>query len=127
MKKKKIVIVVVVVLALVVLAYFAWDGYLSPSARALARVKASLNDPGSAVFRNVTYSSKSKEACGAVNAKNRMGGYVGFTEFIVAKDGTVTFRPTADVTSGSPDDRIEALKQQIAFLKLLSVCTTKQP
>jgi hypothetical protein len=42
-------------------------------------VKTLLNDPGSAEFSNLT---KHKDnACGLVNAKNRMGGYVGNTPF----------------------------------------------
>lgn len=79
------------------------------------------------MFGNVGFFSKSQGACGTVNAKNRMGGYVGFTEFIVEKDGEVTFRPTADTEAGSLEDRSEALKQQIAFLELKkSQCSEDQ-
>ena len=46
----------------------------------------SLKDPESARFRNVFVSPKMLAVCGDVNAKNSMGGYVGFRRFIVAKD-----------------------------------------
>ena len=43
-------------------------------------VKLHLNDPDSAVFRNSFKAKRGKDVwCGEVNAKNRMGGMVGFT------------------------------------------------
>lgn len=47
-------------------------------------VLAELTDPGSAEFRNVRKSTIGY--CGEVNAKNRMGGYVGFKAFTTYKD-----------------------------------------
>ncbi len=49
-------------------------------------VKNKLTDPDSAQFRRLTLyadpeSSKSLELCGEFNAKNRMGGYMGYTGF----------------------------------------------
>jgi hypothetical protein len=53
-----------------------------------------LVDPASAMFRNITYRelSFSTEWCGEINAKNRFGGYVGWTQFMVKayKDGDVS-------------------------------------
>jgi hypothetical protein len=45
-----------------------------------------LKDPESARFRAVFTSPKMLAVCGEVNAKNSMGGYVGFRRFIVAQD-----------------------------------------
>ena len=53
--------------------------------KAMGNVKTLLNDPESASFRNLrdlTHYSKSI-VCGEVNAKNKLGGYTGFTKFIV--------------------------------------------
>ncbi len=55
-------------------------------------VKEKLNDPASAQFRNdrVTEAEAGIKAkggfyvCGEVNAKNRMGGYTGFTQYVAS-------------------------------------------
>lgn len=44
-------------------------------------VKNLLNDPGSAQFSDMQEGVSSDTVCGMVNAKNRMGGYVGKTPF----------------------------------------------
>lgn len=59
-------------------------------------VKRRLFDPDSAKFRNVTHGRGN--VCGEVNAKNKMGGYVGFKAFIV-------YQGTAFVTSDEGLDR----------------------
>lgn len=41
-----------------------------------------LNDPNSAQFRNLRIGKSGDLICGEVNAKNRMGGYVGFVTFM---------------------------------------------
>lgn len=46
---------------------------------AMAAVESYMVDPDSAKFRNVT--KDGIEVCGEVNAKNRMGGYTGYTHF----------------------------------------------
>jgi hypothetical protein len=82
-----------VVIALVVAAaafVFIGSNRLNDGERA---VLTKLNDPDSAKFGK---SFKSKRAdsvwCGEVNAKNRMGGYVGMTRYVV------------DVWSEGPND-----------------------
>lgn len=58
-----------------------------------------------------------------MNAKNRLGGYTGFTGFIIEKDGTVVLAPTSDTEFGSDESRIKALKERLAFLeKAEKVC-----
>lgn len=48
-----------------------------------------LTDPSSAQFKNVRLLGGSM-VCGEVNAKNRLGGYVGFTTFSVTGGDNVT-------------------------------------
>ena len=43
--------------------------------------KKLLNDPGSAEFSDLRKGSEPDNVCGYLNAKNRMGGYVGKTPF----------------------------------------------
>ena len=51
----------------------------------------SLNDPESAKIRKLMYfddkANKIKVLCGEINAKNRMGGYVGYEKFFIASNG----------------------------------------
>ncbi|WP_415289115.1 hypothetical protein RSD66_04185 [Brevundimonas sp. S1H14] len=46
-----------------------------------------LLDPESAEFRNVK--AEGPRVCGQVNAKNRMGGYVGYEDFLVGERGVI--------------------------------------
>lgn len=46
----------------------------------LERVRNSLTDPASAQFKDVVVGDYF--VCGRVNAKNRMGGYIGFQRFL---------------------------------------------
>ncbi|KZC80925.1 hypothetical protein AYR46_08395 [Sphingobium yanoikuyae] len=47
----------------------------------MAGVRHSLKDPESARFEGLQAYSEARVACGKVNAKNSMGGYVGNEEF----------------------------------------------
>ena len=58
-------------------------------------VKANLFDPGSAQFQNIRLNPDGTALCGQVNAKNRMGGYVGFRQFLVTQEKGVEM-PNAD-------------------------------
>jgi hypothetical protein len=58
------------------------------------RLLRGLNDPESARIRGEFLSLSDGDPptvslCGEINAKNRMGGYVGYGRFIVADDGQV--------------------------------------
>lgn len=58
-----------------------------------AAVSRNLNDPDSAQFRDLrltTYHGK-RFMCGEVNARNRMGGLVGFTRFFVEVNDVLPF------------------------------------
>lgn len=61
-------------------------------------VKELLIDPESAQFSNVE--SKNGVTCGFVNSRNRMGGYVGKTPFMV-ENGTARLASDADVEFGT--------------------------
>lgn len=88
----------IVVLAALAGAVFAYRAYLISELR--KPVLAQLSDPESAQFRNERVIGNWRFAgtvlCGDVNAKNKMGGYAGFSPFeagvngaSVGKDGDI--------------------------------------
>jgi len=90
----------------------------SPETMVISMVRQSLNDPESARFEEVTYNAKTKFGCGRVNAKNRMGGYVGFARFVFYQpDGSVQFEPQGEASHQPTAERLEAVQKQIAFLE----------
>lgn len=50
------------------------------------RVSAALIDPDSAIFNDIHHGDY--QACGFVNAKNRMGGYIGKKRFVTVRHVT---------------------------------------
>lgn len=110
------------IVALSVAGYAAWDSIYSPKAQAIQAVKRSLNDPNSAIFENIQHSQKTGATCGNVNAKNRMGGYVGMTAFIVDGDGGVTLAPAGATDSGPTEQRLKAINAKLSFLERLEAC-----
>ena len=61
-------------------------------------VRESLNDPDSAKFSKITFNSETGYGCGLVNARNKLGGYVGKKRFVVSiDDGDVSFDPEKEV------------------------------
>lgn len=99
------------------LGWQAWNAKRDrDSAEALQqRVRAHLADPESARFQNLRFFSHSKAVCGQVNAKNRMGGYVGFTSFVLLPNETIHFRPEEPSSSLSTQAQIDGLQKMIAF------------
>lgn len=78
MKKAIFVVVGVLVAGVVAVAYFANN--MNDGERA---VLGKLNDPDSAKFGKSFKSKRGEDFwCGEVNAKNRMGGYVGVTRYV---------------------------------------------
>lgn len=65
---------------IVLLLWYWYFGEHRPKQRAIAAVSESLVDPESAKFRNVR--TVGDAVCGEVNARNRMGGYGGFSPFV---------------------------------------------
>lgn len=66
--------------------------------KAKDEVRRLLNDPESARFSQLTPGKQSGDTCGLVNARNRMGGYVGDTPFFFEKSSGTT------AIVKSPDD-----------------------
>lgn len=80
-------------------------------------VAGALIDPSSAQFRDVNLSASTGGACGWVNAKNRMGGYVGYTQFVRTKAGVVTFRPSGEPVV--PDREDGTLRSNVELLNFI--------
>jgi hypothetical protein len=80
---KKAVLLAAAVLALLCLGAIGYRHYLVAQLR--QPILDRLNDPDSASFRNERYvgpwTVSGGVLCGEVNAKNRMGGYVGYTHY----------------------------------------------
>ncbi len=101
--KKAVIALVVLVLVAAGSAYGYQRFILLPELR--SHVGKQFSDPDSLQFRNESYFgpwSKSGDYCGQVNAKNRVGGYVGYRYFQVigGVEGTPTFwdeKPIPDV------------------------------
>lgn len=118
MKKLRVAAVVVGVAALAAagVAGYRHMAERSIHERATDAVRRALNDPESARFDRVTYNAATLSTCGLVNAKNRMGGYVGFTRFVVNMDGAAEFQPPEPPTYGALDERQAAADRLMAFL-----------
>lgn len=71
----------------------AWVHY-APILRAQEVVRSALKDPDSARFDQVRVYTRHKAVCGLVNAKNSMGGYAGFAQFILFDDGDLRLQPS---------------------------------
>ncbi|NLZ12368.1 MAG: hypothetical protein GX086_13705 [Alcaligenaceae bacterium] len=71
---------------LIVIGFLALSGCIDEMS-AKSAVKKLLNDPGSAMFSELRKVGDTGNICGYVNAKNRMGGYVGDTPFYYESGG----------------------------------------
>lgn len=78
------------------------DWYAIPRAR--KPVVAHLSDPDSAKFRNDRI-AKSGYLCGEINAKNRMGGYIGFKKFIAGTGERNYIEGDGLLSTPSPSDQ----------------------
>lgn len=80
---RKAVLGFVVLAAVLVAGVFGYRAYLIGELR--KPVLEKLNDPDSAVFRSEElvgpWALSKMVLCGEVNAKNRMGGYIGYRQF----------------------------------------------
>ena len=85
----------------------AWWFYL-PIHTIQSVVKKPLLDPDSAQFSEVTFNRSTGFGCGFVNAKNKMGGYVGRKQFVASLDGKVVMAPTEE-NPAAPRKRREEL------------------
>lgn len=101
MKKAVAITGIVVVLAAGAAVAMKFSPDIQAKQRATDRISTLLNDPASAQFRNVrVVSGRDNEPmiCGEVNAKNKFGGYTGFTDFYVedVENGVALIDPGPD-------------------------------
>ncbi|MEI2679097.1 MAG: hypothetical protein V9G29_15335 [Burkholderiaceae bacterium] len=71
-----------------------------------SKVLDRLSDPTSAQFRKVKLLKGNNGLCGEINAKNKLGGYVGFSAFAVDSTGKVVILKamTLEVAKESPEN-----------------------
>src|SRR5665647_763055 len=93
-----------------------WWFVVEPVAKIERTIRAGLVDPDSARFDDVHFYRKSGAGCGRVNAKNRMGGYTGFTFFIVFPDGIVELDPMKGPLPTDSQQRVAELQKGVKFL-----------
>ena len=91
------------------------------------RVMDVLKDPDSAKFRGVKFFRRSGAGCGEVNAKNSMGGYVGYTWFVAFKDGEVRLEPREASATASVEELVDAAAKRRGFLMLVEANCTDGP
>lgn len=99
----------VIVSILLVVSVIAWMAVTSSTRTAKTILKSALFYIDSAKFENVYWSSERNYICGSVNAKNRMGAYVGVQRFVIpywsgAKD---SFDLYASLTKFENDEQVE--------------------
>jgi len=95
-------------------AKYAWDWW---KVREMQQVIADhLRDPESARYRDIFRVGNA--ICGVVNAKNGMGGYVGYRRFVLAESGQFYSEPETEENSGSSERRLEDLRARIDFLTI---------
>ena len=78
-------------------------------------IRAQLSDPDSAKFRHNPYQTGSTWYCGLVNAKNRVGGYVGYRLFyVIVSEGDKAIGPIKSARSSNIVSEDEALPYMLA-------------
>lgn len=101
---------------------------VGPEAEAKKAVAASLTDPASVQFQEVK-SYNQNVVCGEYNAKNRMGGYVGFKPFIYYRGGLVAYDLPANQSAlcKNSDVKTEVRTIRFAEMKLKSDAGPEAP
>lgn len=98
MNRKPLILSVLTVLVIGGGFVFGWESHWSPAAKSKAVVKRKLVDPDSAQFRMHFPAARGGEGvwCGEVNAKNRLGGMVGFRRYVATIGMSLADIPGAD-------------------------------
>jgi hypothetical protein len=81
---------IILIVALTVLTLTSCEQLPGAVNDAKREVRQHLVDPSSAQFESVHENPKNGAVCGLVNAKNRMGGYVGASPFVYEKSSGAT-------------------------------------
>jgi hypothetical protein len=116
--RKRLTIGLVSVVVLFALGFGSWWWLeIRPVSLVEHKVRAVLNDPDSAKFRDVGFNKKTGAGCGYVNAKNRMGGYTGFTMFIVYADERVEFSPEQASPGSTTLEKLTAANNVVEYLQ----------
>ena len=75
-----------------------------------SKVLERLTDPASAQFRKLKLLQDNRGLCGEINAKNKLGGYVGFSAFAVDPSGKTVVLKTMTLDIAKEDaDKIQKL------------------
>jgi hypothetical protein len=119
-RRTKIFIVagVVITCILTVILWYFYPIYIIKS-----NVKNSLLDPESSLFSDVEFHRNTGFGCGYVNARNKLGGYVGKKYFVASLEGETVFEPTleSEVTEISePEVRFPTLTMDFSAAATLA-------
>jgi len=126
MRKKVTGIAIVTAILIGICTYVLWDKLWSPKAAGVEALRAHLYDPDSLKLRKVRYFSETGATCGEANARNRMGGYVGFRRFVVDHDGKVFIESDSRASTSDLTEQLKEVQLQIAILQLMDArCPTK--
>ena len=77
------------------------------------KVMLGLKDPASAQFRNVALNQARSALCGEVNAKEGVGGYVGFRPFVASDSGAVVLNAACDPSN--LERQLDCLRTNLAY------------
>jgi len=112
--KKVLIFIASVALVFLVASWFYFTSY-RPKSIATDHVARELIDPDSAKFRDVQIVGNA--ICGEVNAKNRQGGYTGFTSFVYLIDKEVVgMERDTEYLSGAEKYAVDQLNDSIHSL-----------
>lgn len=117
MNRFKTILIALILLSALSAALMLWkysEWIAIPKARASMIIL--LKDPSSAQTRNERI-TKAGALCGEVNAKNGMGGYVGFKRYISLGPQSNYIEGTGSLSKATTAELIERLEQKNAMLK----------
>lgn len=104
---KKTIICIIAVVAAASAVFAAWWLAIRPEQRITTIIKRWANDPASVQLDEMRQSKRDPEVwCGRMNARNRMGGMVGFRKFVIS---------APLVNEIGADDEIVTLLSRITF------------
>lgn len=109
MKRRWLFVGSMLVTAAAVGGFYVWTQW--PIWRVERVVADAMIDPTSVLFRGVTVVDGI--ACGQVNSKNRMGAYVGFTDFAIDVSGALLISPTDSFDGSTVGKSVSQMKTML--------------